>query len=908
MCSNVQHSENLIIAHWNARGLRNHFQELKLFMAENNLDVMMINETNLTAKDKFRISGYECYRKDRSATGTTNPGGGVLIYIRKTIIHNEVVCDLKNEGLEIVGVRIGKLTIFSLYAPQNTIDEESLDTLFRANKKIVVAGDLNSRHRDWKCLGTNKNGRTLKRYIDKKPYVLIAPDGFTHYPPNGDSPSIIDITLIKNISHVNLELLEDLNSDHYPILIKITSKIKHAKQTNFLNYKTADWSKFRKHIIDNFTVQSNLNTEEKINNATKELTNVIQHAVRVSIKTCKNTTDNTQNADQNIKTLIKERNKNRKIFQRTRNPYYQIKKDLLAEEIKNKLFEYSNKKWKERLEKLTPSNNSLWKLSKFFTKPPVQNIPTLKTSTGFAVKDKDKANALADHFESVHHLTHDFGEKEFDQEILNSYNEIKKLEISSQDICHVTPREVRRAIKQTKSKKAPGFDDIQNIVLKNLPVKAIVQLTNIFNSCFRLSYFPKYWKTAIILPFHKAGKNKNIPQSYRPISLLPTMSKVYEKIILNRILIFEKENKILIPEQFGFRAHRSTVQQLARITNQISNNFNIKKSTAMILLDIEKAFDTVWHEGLIHILHSIGLPIYIIRVLIEYLKNRIFTTKVKNKNSKKRKVAAGVPQGSILGPILFIYFINNIPKSPDTELALFADDTAILASSIRKWLAVKRANNHFQLIYKYFNKWKIKINLEKTELIVFSHKKETVPSIKIENITVEPKKNVKYLGVILDEKLTFTPHINKTVAKGKASQALLYNLLNRKSPMSTKNKTLLYKAIVKPVLLYACPIWSSTCKSNIEKLERIQNKILRMIEKAPQSMNNVKIRSKLGMTTLWETIHRFTYTFYNEKLQDIDILKTIGTYTQETAPFKIKYNLPHNILLQRPSGASNTCK
>lgn len=173
----------------------------------------------------------------------------------------------------------------------------------------------------------------------------------------------------------------------------------------------------------------------------------------------------------------------------------------------------------------------------------------------------------------------------------------------------------------------------------------------------------------------------------------------------------------------------------------------------MILLDIEKAFDVVWHKALVYLLNEYEVPLYIIKIILYYLKNRKFKVHIKDSKSSTRKVAAGVPQGSILGPFLFLFYINNLPKNSSTDIALFADDTAILSASWSKKLAVEKAFKHYNEIRKFFDKWKIKINDAKTELIVFSRKTKKPPSI---DEQINPSSYVKYLGMHLDVKLSFT--------------------------------------------------------------------------------------------------------------------------------------------------------
>ena len=153
---------------------------------------------------------------------------------------------------------------------------------------------------------------------------------------------------------------------------------------------------------------------------------------------------------------------------------------------------------------------------------------------------------------------------------------------------------------QTSSLKAPGDDTIQNIALENISRKALVQIAYIINAIIRIGHFPQCWKTSIVLPILKPGKNPEKPASYRPISLLPSLSKITEKIILNRMKKHEKQQKQIIDEQFGFREKHNTVQQVVRIVNNIRRNYNNNKVTVMALLDIEKAFDKVWIDGLIY--------------------------------------------------------------------------------------------------------------------------------------------------------------------------------------------------------------------------------------------------------------------------------------------------------------------
>lgn len=184
------------------------------------------------------------------------------------------------------------------------------------------------------------------------------------------------------------------------------------------------------------------------------------------------------------------------------------------------------------------------------------------------------------------------------QEVTHSITQLE--ETNTQTTQYTQPKDVREIIKRLPPAKAPGPDGITNTALKYLPPLAITTLCNIFTSCLRLSYFPKVWKIASIIMIPKPQKIHNIPSNYRPISLLSTLSKVFERIILQTLQKHFKPR----PEQHAFRFGHSTTTQLVKLTDEIATNLNNKKHTAAIILDVEKAFDRVWHDGLIHKLHS----------------------------------------------------------------------------------------------------------------------------------------------------------------------------------------------------------------------------------------------------------------------------------------------------------------
>jgi len=251
------------------------------------------------------------------------------------------------------------------------------------------------------------------------------------------------------------------------------------------------------------------------------------------------------------------------------------------------------------------------------------------------------------------------------------------------------PEEVQEAIRGLNVGKAPGPNGIPNRALKHLPQRAVSLLVLIFNAILVTHHFPTVWKHARVISILKPGKDPALPSSYRSISLLDTIGKLFEKILLSRILHEVNVRGLLRNERFGFRPRHSTSLQLARLVERITRNFGEKRLIGAVFLDVAKAFDTVWIDGLLHKLTLLNFPSYIVHTISSYLRGRTFEASFQTATSSRRGMRAGVAQGGLISPVLFSLYVNDMPSPPHhVELALYADDTAIVATSRKPTLLV----------------------------------------------------------------------------------------------------------------------------------------------------------------------------------------------------------------------------
>jgi Reverse transcriptase (RNA-dependent DNA polymerase) len=282
---------------------------------------------------------------------------------------------------------------------------------------------------------------------------------------------------------------------------------------------------------------------------------------------------------------------------------------------------------------------------------------------------------------------------------------------------------MKEILRRLKKKKAPGPDGIPNMALRLLPKKGIAHLVAIANASLRLRYFPAKWKEADVVVLLKPGKSANFPQNYRPISLLPTMGKIMEKIILTRLDREVEALELIQPEQFGFRSQHSTTHQALRVVEQITRGFGRREATGALFLDISKAFDKVWHQGLLWKMLNAGISLAMVQLIHSFLRRRSFRVKLPSCRSTSRPILSGVPQGSVLAPRLFNIYVSDVPKTVGTSQALYADDTAILASGRNAESVSRRLQTAVDALEDWYVEWRFDVNPEKSTAVVFQRRR-----------------------------------------------------------------------------------------------------------------------------------------------------------------------------------------
>ena len=844
-------------------------------------DILICTETHLSKENTLPpvLDAYDVEHRDRdSIRSSSDGGGGVLIAARKEYLMTRDY-DLEPSNTELMWCKINiqgtkTLHIGAFYRP-DVSDTTSLGDLDESLKKIppshaiLLGGDFNLPNFNWED-GTLKSSRYAENHEELT--TIMHDHGlsqhvteYTRKDPVHGTENTLDLIFTNRptavISSTVVPGISDHDTPQIEFDIKPVRVIKKPREIPM--YKKAKWEDLQSHAE---TVCSEvLNAPEDTN--ANELWRIFKNGLTEGVKLFIPTRHQKLNVDlpyitDEIKLLIRRRDrlydrmkKARKSISthmkaaRLETKYKKLKQNVQAK-IRSSYWAYMESVINPEPESRTPSK-SFWSMVKRMRTDNV-GISALKNSqTGQLTTDAvGKANALNEQFQSV-----------FTQETPITPEHAHPQEHPSIPDLTFTVAGVEKLLQNLKPEKASGPDNLSPRVLQKLSSTIAPAITKIFNKSYISGCVPDDWRHANVVPAYKKGK-KTLPVNYRPISLTCILCKQFEHCVTKHIMKHCDTNNILYPLQHGFRNQLSCETQLTEFFHDIATNAKNGNQTDVLVMDFSKAFDKVGHMRLMQKLDRYGINGATAKWVENWLSNRTQAVVMDGEFSNVAAVTSGVPQGSVLGPCLFLLYINDLAESLESTVRLFANDTIA-------YLAIKNTQDAASLqrdlnkLEAWENKWQMEFHPDKCEVLRISKKwkSNTInANYVLRGHTLKVVSQAKYLGVTISGDLRWNTHINNITNKANSTLAVL----KRNVRVSSKPlKETAYKSLVRPQMEYCSPLWDPHHKNLKKKIEDVQRRSARWVynkyqygPRHPNAMTPTEMIQQLQWTSM-ETRRRW---------------------------------------------------
>lgn len=845
------HNSNFLnIFQLNARSISNmsRFEDVKEFinLIPDKPQIILIGETWIASQfaNLYTIPGYQGFFSCRD---TDTHGGGIALFVHDSI--NADLVNLHKTDFNSIHLKIGTIckTVFHILAyyrpPQAKLDSflEHLETNLDLShdKPTIVLGDIN--------LNTLFETDESRKYIDIMTSYgqLQCNKSITR----NSSNTLLDHIFFNSCNEyeTNTYTIPYEFSDHNAVLTNLT-RIKFSSSPSGAKYsyriKTKIDYKNVNAILSETLYSNSKPTTTNPNILYDFIITTTSNAIECSTTTKRIKIKTEQSicpwVTKNLEILHKHKDNLRKKLKhelRNRNDPIQISrletrinivshrliqlKQCCKQEYYQKVFNEENtskQTWDSINSVLNRGNNHHNKLQKIYN----ERNELLTTNN-------DISTCFNNHFANVGVNLASLIPSQPDDNI-NKFNSIQ-YNPNSIFLSPVTETEIANLIKGINSNKSPGYDNIRGSLLKSCP-SLIPIITELANLIINGGIYPDSLKVARVIPIHKTGDKKNL-NNYRPISLLSVFNKIFESLISCRIHSFLEHN-FFYKYQYGFRPKSNTTIAATELVDKLLNTIDKGKLASGLFLDLSKAFDTVDHQILLLKCEKAGIRGCALEIIASYLSNRKQFVSVNGSDSPTIGISCGVPQGSVLGPLLFLIYINDV-SNLDLKgiMKLYADDTVLLYESKDSTSIVALIQNDLHIISEYYRLNRLTLNASKSKYIIFQSQHKTIePHIDpmYNNIPIENVEKIKYLGLHLDKYLCWDEHINITSNK---LSFIIYILkkLNYRLPRSIMK--IIYFALFQSQLAYLLLLWGTASKTRLMRVQRLQNRALKTIAKLP---------------------------------------------------------------------------
>ena len=776
---------------------------------------------------------YTVYRKDRDGTRA----GGVFIAVKDDLIATHLIsldvdCELIWISLQMFKSK--QIHIGCFYRPPNKGSEpikrlrESLSKIDFSKDPIVwIGGDFNVPDIDWNntcrkpeqlCIYPQDLSQELLDLIQDFSLTQLAFEpNHNHQTRSNSVRNILDLLLVTNPGCFSPIRTEPGISDHFKMITEasmrpVTYKAKRRKIYLWHKANIPDLQKDMERFYKSFKADCDIKSVDENWDSFKE---AIYSSIESNVPSKYNSTRfNLPWMNRSLVRLIRKKNRAFRIAKTEGTHRQWLRFKQLRKQVQKEL------RKAEQLHLSTTVFDSLKNNTKRFwsfikqKRRDSSGIAALVSNGKLATTANEKAEALSKQYQSV------FTKEDLTTLPHPGYKQLPKI-----PKLIITAEGIMKLLKNLDGNKASGPDGIPPKFFKACCEQVSPILQSIFTQSVQSGRLPQDWRRANISALYKKGSRSD-PSNYRPVSLTSVCCKVLEHIIFRHVMTHLEANNILSHSQHGFRAKRSCESQLITTIHHIFSSVESTKQVDAVVLDFAKAFDTVPHKRLLHHLKHLGIQDSLLSWMSSFLTEREQTVVVQGSSSKPVHVSSGVPQGTVLGPLLFLIYINNLPDDISSKVCLFADDCVVYRpiNSHEDCLALQK---DLHTLERWEKKWQMKFKPDKCNVIRFTRKPRPIHhSYTLSGQQLEAVSNHKYLGVILSDNLKWNRHIDAATAKASSIIGFLRRNLHN-APRQVKLQA--YKSLVCPHLEYCCSVWDPFTQTNIKKIQAVQNRGARFI-------------------------------------------------------------------------------